>query len=101
MVDPDQLPTLLRVLSTQAQQRGELARRDDLPTSYWYDVQFGYDDAIKRLEALLRDDADALTDAKPTAVYPIGDGSCFSFGKDAIGHEIGVVYLLQREPHYT
>ena len=42
-----------------------------------------------------------LTDAKPAKVYPIGDGWCFSFGKDAIGHEIGVVYLLQREPHYT
>ena len=42
-----------------------------------------------------------LTAAKPASVYPIGDGWMFTFGKDAIGHEIGVVYLLQREPHYT
>ena len=42
-----------------------------------------------------------LIDAKPAAVYRIGDGCCFSFGNDAIRHEIGVAYLLQREPHYT
>ena len=42
-----------------------------------------------------------LTDVKPAAVYRIGDGWCFSFGKDVITHEIGVVYLLQREPQYT
>ena len=62
MVDPDQLTALLhelRVLATQARQRGELDRRDDLPLSCWYGVQFGYDDAIERLEALLRDDKDA------------------------------------------
>ena len=47
------------MLATQARQRGELARLDDLPPSYWYGVQFGYDDAIERLEALLRGATDA------------------------------------------
>ena len=37
--------------------------------------------------------------AKSASIYPIGDGWRFCFGKDATGHEIGVVYLLQRELH--
>ena len=55
MVDPDQLTALLhelRVLATQARQRGELARLDDLPPSYWYGVQFGSEDVIERFKVL-------------------------------------------------
>lgn len=44
----------LRVLAAQAKQRGDLVRSPNaLPPTYWYCVQFAYEDAIERLEALM------------------------------------------------
>ena len=58
MGDSERLTALLhelRVLATQARQRGDLRRVGDLPAEYWYGAQFGYEDAVERLEVLINE----------------------------------------------